>query len=296
MPTTWTETDPSRNAQRKALIETLRSYGRVAVAYSGGIDSTVVAQAAYEALEDAAIAVTAVSDSLAAGELEEAQELAQKIGIRHRVIRTEEFADPNYRRNDSDRCYFCKSELYGRLSGMLNELGVGVIASGANTDDMGDYRPGLRAASEHGVRHPLQECNLNKADVRALARGWGLPTWDKPATPCLSSRVAYGEDPTPERVRMIDQAEQWLRQRGLRVLRVRYHKGDLARIEVPLDDLPRFVEFQLRGELIAAFRALGFKFVTLDLEGFRSGSMNSVIPLESLLRGVSRDQLPVSRS
>ena len=295
MPTTWTETDPSRNAQRKALIETLRSYGRAAVAYSGGIDSTVVAQAAYEALGDAAIAVTAVSESLAAGELEEAQEIAQKIGIRHRVIRTEEFADPNYRRNDSDRCYFCKSELYGRLSGMLNELAVEVIASGANTDDMGDYRPGLRAASEHGVRHPLQECGLNKADVRALARGWGLPTWDKPATPCLSSRVAYGEDPTPERVRMIDQAEQWLREHGLRVLRVRYHKGDLARIEVPVDDLSRFVELQLRGELIAAFRTLGFKFVTLDLEGFRSGSMNSVIPIESLLRGVSRDQLQVSR-
>jgi pyridinium-3,5-biscarboxylic acid mononucleotide sulfurtransferase len=294
LPTTWTETDPSRNAQRETLIETLRGYGRVAVAYSGGIDSTVVAQAAYEALGNAAIAVTAVSESLAAGELEEAQELAQKIGIRHRVIRTEEFADPNYRRNDSDRCYFCKSELYGRLSGMLNELEVEVIASGANTDDMGDYRPGLRAASEHGVRHPLQECGLSKADVRALARGWGLPTWDKPATPCLSSRVAYGEDPTPERVRMIDQAEQWLRQRGLRVLRVRYHKGDLARIEVPVDDLPRFIELQLRGELIAAFRALGFKFVTLDLEGFRSGSMNSVIPIESLLRGVSRNQLQVS--
>jgi uncharacterized protein len=296
LPTTWTETDPSRNAQRKALIETLRSYGRAAVAYSGGIDSTVVAQAAYEALGDAAIAVTAVSESLAAGELEEAQEIAQKIGIRHRVIRTEEFADPNYRRNDSDRCYFCKSELYGRLSGMLNELAVEVIASGANTDDMGDYRPGLRAASEHGVRHPLQECGLNKADVRALARGWGLPTWDKPATPCLSSRVAYGEDPTPERVRMIDQAEQWLRQHGLRVLRVRYHKGDLARIEVPVDDLPRFIDLQLRGELITAFRTLGFKFVTLDLEGFRSGSMNSVIPIESLLRGVSRDQLQVSRT
>jgi uncharacterized protein len=268
-------------------VETLRGYGRVAVAFSGGIDSTVVAQAAYEALGDSAIAVTAVSESLAAGELDEARELAQKIGIRHRVIRTEEFADPNYRRNDSNRCYFCKSELYGRLSGMLGELGVELIASGANTDDMGDYRPGLRAASEHGVRHPLQECDLSKADVRALARSWGLPTWDKPATPCLSSRVAYGEDPTPERVRMIDQAEQWLRQRGLRVLRVRYHKGDLARIEVSLDDLPRLVALELRGELITAFRALGFKFVTLDLEGFRSGSMNNVIPVESLLQGMA---------
>ncbi len=194
---TWTETDPTLNAHRERLVETLRGYGRVAVAYSGGVDSTVVAQAAYEALGDAAIAVTAVSDSLAAGELEEAQELARRIGIRHRVIRTEEFADPNYLRNQPDRCYFCKSELYGRLSGLLGELGVDVIASGANTDDLGDHRPGMRAAAENGVRHPLQECGLGKAEVRALARAWGLPTWDKPATPCLSSRIAYGEEVEP---------------------------------------------------------------------------------------------------
>ena len=209
------------------------------------------------------------------------------------MIHTNEFADPNYVRNDHDRCYFCKSELYGRLEGMLGELSVDVIVSGANLDDMGDYRPGLKAASEHNVRHPLQECSLSKADVRALARAWGLPTWDKPAMPCLSSRIAYGEQASPERVRMIDQAEQWLRQHGLNVLRVRYHKGDLARIEVPLDDLPRFVELELRGELIQAFRLLGFKFVTLDLEGFRSGSLNSVIPVENLLRGVGRDKLQV---
>jgi uncharacterized protein len=270
------------------LLEALRGYGRVAVAFSGGVDSTVVAQVAYDALGDAAIAVTAVSDSLAAGELEEAQALARRIGIRHRVIRTEEFADPNYLRNQPDRCYFCKSELYGRLSGMLEELGVDVIASGANLDDQGDHRPGMRAAAERGVRHPLQECGLTKDHVRGLARAYDLPTWDKPATPCLSSRIAYGEEVTPERVRMIDQAEHWLRQRGLRVLRVRYHKGDLARIEVPLDDLPRLVDLDVRGELIAAFRALGFKFVTLDLEGFRSGSLNNLIPVENLLRGVGR--------
>jgi uncharacterized protein len=281
----WTESDPTLNAHRDRLLETLRGYGRVAVAFSGGVDSTVVAQAAYDALGDGTIAVTAVSDSLASGELEEAEALAARIGIRHRVIRTDEFADPNYVRNQTDRCYFCKSELYGRLSGMLEELGVDAIASGANMDDLGDHRPGMRAAAERGVRHPLQECGLTKADVRALAQAWGLPIWDKPATPCLSSRIAYGEEVSPERVRMIDQAEQWLRQRGLRVLRVRYHKGDLARIEVPLDDLPRLVDLDLRGELIAAFRALGFKFVTLDLEGFRSGSFNNVIPVESLLRG-----------
>jgi uncharacterized protein len=295
-PSLWTETDLTLSTQRQTLCEILRRYGRVAVAFSGGIDSTVVAQAAHEALGNAAIAVTAVSESLAAGELEEAQELAQRIGIRHRVIRTEEFADPNYRRNDSNRCYFCKSELYGRLSGMLGELGVDVIASGANTDDMGDYRPGMRAASEHGVRHPLQECGLSKTDVRALARAWNLPTWDKPATPCLASRVAYGEDPTPERVRMIDQAEQWLRQHGVRVLRVRYHKGDVARIEVPLDDLPQFVEPKLRNELITVFRALGFKFITLDLEGFRSGSLNSIITPEHLLQGITRTTVPSARS
>jgi pyridinium-3,5-biscarboxylic acid mononucleotide sulfurtransferase len=290
---TWTETDPTLVAHRDRLVETLRGYGRVAVAYSGGVDSTVVARAAYEALGEAAIAVTAVSDSLASGELEEAQEIARSIGIRHRVIRTEEFANPDYVRNNPDRCYFCKSELYGRLSGLLGELGADVIASGANTDDRGDYRPGMRAAAENGVRHPLQECELGKAEVRALALAWGLPTWDKPATPCLSSRIAYGVEATPERTRMIDQAEQWLRRRGLRILRVRYHQGDLARVEVPLDDLPRLVDLQTRGELVAAFRALGFKFVTLDLEGFRSGSFNGAarlvdVPVESLMGTVAR--------
>jgi uncharacterized protein len=254
------------------------------VAYSGGIDSTVVAQAAHDALGDNAIAVTAVSESLASGELEEARELAQRIGIRHRIIRTEEFADANYLQNQPDRCYFCKSELYGRLSGMLDELGADVIVSGANADDLGDHRPGMQAAVENRVRHPLQECGLGKADVRALARAWCLPTWDKPATPCLSSRIAYGEQVTPERVHMIDQAEQWLRQQGLRQLRVRYHKGDMARIEVPLDDLPRLVESEVRTALISVFRGLGFRFVTLDLEGFRSGSLNGLIAPDSLLQ------------
>ena len=271
-------------ARRDRLVETLRGYRRVAVAYSGGVDSTVVAQAAQVALGDAAVAVTAVSDSLAEGELEEAESLAKQIGIRHQVIRTEEFADPNYLRNNTDRCYFCKSELYGRLSGLLGVLGVDVIASGANTDDAGDHRPGMRAAGENGVRHPLQECGLSKDDVRALAKAWDLPTWDKPATPCLSSRIAYGEPVTPERTRMVDLAEQWLRKRGLRTLRVRYHKGDMARVEVPVDDLPGPAGAEVRGELVKAFRALGFKYVTLDLEGFRSGSLNAVIPLESLQR------------
>ena len=277
-------TDPELVARRDLLLEILRGYGRLAVAYSGGVDSAVVAKAAQVALGDSVIAVTAVSESLAQGELEEASELAARIGIAHRVIRTEEFADPNYLRNNSDRCYFCKSELYGRLEALKDALGVETIASGANLDDQGDHRPGMKAAAEHGVRHPLQEAGLTKDHVRQLAKGWDLPTWDKPATPCLSSRIAYGEDVTPEKVRMIDQAEGWLRRQGLRLLRVRYHKGDLARIEVPLEELPRLASLEVRNALIPAFRELGFKFVTLDLEGFRSGSLNTLIPLEGLMK------------
>jgi uncharacterized protein len=285
-PSVWSGSQPSVIADRDRLLETLRSYGRVAVAYSGGIDSTVVAQAAYEAMGDAAVAVTAVSESLATGELEEAQALAHRIGIRHCIIHTKEFADPNYIRNQPDRCYFCKSELYGQLATLLGHLRADVIASGANADDLGDYRPGMRAATENSVRHPLQECGLAKTAVRELAKAWNLPTWDKPATPCLSSRIAYGEEVTPERVRMIDQAEQWLRQHGLRSLRVRYHKGDLARVEVPLPELARCVLPEFRAALVLAFRNLGFKFVTLDLEGFRSGSLNTLVPLDSLTKPV----------
>jgi pyridinium-3,5-biscarboxylic acid mononucleotide sulfurtransferase len=285
---TWTETELLLNFRREQLLKTIRGYHRVAVAFSGGIDSTVVAQAAFDALGKAAVAVTAVSESLAAGELEEAKELAQRIGIRHRVIYTREFSNPDYRRNNVDRCYFCKSELYGQLASILGELEADVIVSGANVDDFGDYRPGLQAAFEHNVKHPLQECGFTKADVRALALAWGLPTWDKPATPCLSSRIAYGEDVTPERNRMIDQAEQWLRRRGFHVLRVRYHRDNIARIEVPLHDLPRFLNLELRCELVLAFCAFGFKFVTIDLAGFRSGSLNSIIPAEDLLREISR--------
>ena len=269
------------DAKRAALLRQITALESCAVAYSGGVDSAVIAKAAQLALGDRAIAVTGTSASLAAGELEGASTLAEQIGIRHVVIETDELSSANYRRNSPDRCYHCKTELYSRLEQLLPELGVRWIVNGANVDDLGDYRPGMQAAGEHRVVSPLADCGLTKADVRELAAQWNLPVWDKPATPCLSSRVAYGEEVTPERLAMIDAAEQVLRALRLANLRVRYHRGDLARIEVPLADLPRLIEPGVRERLAQSLRALGFKFVTLDLEGFRSGSLNQLVQIKT---------------
>ncbi len=266
--------------KRAALLANITAHGSCAVAYSGGVDSAVVAKAAFEALGDKAVAVTGASASLAAGELEQAEEIARLIGIRHEVIRTEEFDEPAYLRNAPDRCYHCKTELYTQLEKVLPKLGVKVILNGANIDDLGDYRPGMTAATEHSVHSPLAECGINKVEVRELAAAWNLPVWDKPASPCLSSRVAYGEEVTPERLAMIDAAEQFLRAQGLKVCRVRYHRGELARIEVSPDELQLLCEPALRRELAAEFRCLGFKFVTIDLEGFRSGSLNQLLQIQ----------------
>jgi len=266
--------------KRDRLLEVLRGFGSVAVAFSGGIDSTVVAQAAQLALGDRAIAVTADSPSVPRAEIEEARRLAQHIGIRHRIITTAEFTDANYVRNDGSRCYYCKSELYSRIEALLPELGAAVICSGANLDDAGDYRPGLKAAAEHGIRHPLQEAGFTKADVRALALAWGLPTWDRPASPCLSSRLAPGVEVTPQRTARIEAAEQYLHTLGYRECRVRLHEGELARIEVPLHELDRLLEPTVQRELVRRFKELGFRYVTLDLEGFRSGSLNQLVSLE----------------
>jgi uncharacterized protein len=271
---------PELAAKRVRLLDVLRGLGRAAVAFSGGVDSTVVAQAAFLALEDAAIAVTADSPSVPRAELDDARRLARHIGIRHVVVPTEEFADPDYVRNDGSRCYYCKSELYGRIEALLPELGADVICSGANLDDRGDYRPGLKAAAEHRVRHPLQEAGCTKADVRALARAWGLPAWDKPASPCLSSRLAPGVEVSRERTGRVEAAEEHLHALGLRECRVRLHEGELARIEVPASAIARLAEPAVRGELVRRLKGLGFAFVTLDLEGFRSGSLNALVSLD----------------
>jgi uncharacterized protein len=275
------ELTPELQAKRDRLLDSLRRLESVAVAFSGGIDSTVVAKAAYQALSDRAVALTADSPSVPRAELDDARRLARQIGIRHHVVATQEFGDADYVRNDGTRCYYCKSELYDRLESLLPELGVSVICSGANLDDQGDYRPGLKAAAEHAVRHPLQEAGFTKADVRALAFAWGLPTWDKPASPCLSSRLAPGVEVTPERTARVEAAEVYLRSLGYRECRVRLHHGELARIEVPQHDLTRLVDPEVRGELVRRLRELGFQFVALDLEGFRSGSLNALVSLES---------------
>ena len=271
--------------QTLEMIETVVSFisqfDSCAVAMSAGVDSVVVAKAAFLALSDKAFAVTAQSPSLASGELEQARQFAGLIGIQHQVLQTTEFSNPSYIQNQGDRCYHCKSELYGQMAALAHSLDGQTLLNGTNTDDLGDYRPGLQAATENKVRSPLAECGINKAGVRAMARYWNLPVWDKPASPCLSSRVAYGEEVTPERLQMIDQAEQFLRQQGIEPVRVRYHKGDLARVEVPPEYIEQLMASDLREILERHLRELGFQFVTIDLNGFKSGSLNQLLQIET---------------
>jgi uncharacterized protein len=278
------ELSPELTLKRDKLLAILGELPGVAVAFSGGIDSTLVAKAAFEVLGSRAIAVTADSASVPRSELEEAKKLAGEIGIKHVVVATREFENSDYLKNDGSRCYHCKSELYTVIELLLPELGVPVLASGANLDDMGDYRPGLVAAEEHAVRHPLKEAGFTKADVRSLARVWNIPTWDKPAAPCLSSRLAPGLAVTSERTGRVEAAEAFLRSLGLRECRVRYHEGELARVEVPVSEIARLAAAEIRLELSREFHRLGFKFITLDLDGFRSGSLNDLVSLELKVR------------
>ena len=257
----------------------LAALPRVIVAFSGGVDSSLLAAAAVEALGDRALAVTGVSPSLAPAEREEACRVAAAIGIAHREIETHEIDRPGYVENSPERCFECKDELYSLLDALAREdLGDAVVLAGANADDSGDFRPGRRAAKAHGVRSPLAEAGFTKTDVRALAKRLGVPTWDKPAMACLASRIPYGSEVTPEKLLQIAEAELALRKLGLRELRVRHHDR-VARVELGPEELARALAEPLRSQIVEAVKGAGFAYDAVDLEGFRSGSMNEVLPL-----------------
>jgi len=261
------------------LQRTLRDLESVAVAFSAGVDSTLILKVAIDTLGSGrVVAVTGRSDSLARAEFEEACTLAASLGAEHVVLDTYEFENPDYLSNPTDRCYFCKTTLYTHLDRFIAERGLKAIVNGINVDDLGDYRPGIEAAREHGVLCPAAEAGLTKADVRELSRRLGLPTHDKPASPCLSSRVQYGEHITPQKLRMIEAAETFLHELGIRECRVRHH-DNLARIEVPAEFIAMLAEPDQAARIDAYFRSLGYQYVALDLRGFRSGSMNEVIAL-----------------
>ena len=268
--------------QRKSdrLEAALRAAGRVLVAYSGGVDSSYLAFAAHRALGDGALAVTALSPSYPAAHREMAERVAADFGIPHRTVDTSEMANPDYRANRPDRCYHCKSELFAVLGRMREELGFDAVAYGVNTDDTGDFRPGHRAADERGVLSPFLDAALSKAEIRALSRAAGLPTAELPASACLSSRLPYGTEVTPERLRQVELGEEALRGLGFRQVRLRHH-GDVARIEVEPAELPRALDAAMAKRMSEVVRALGFRWVSLDLDGYRTGSLNEVLTIRS---------------
>ena len=268
--------DAAVQAKYDRLVAGIRAMGRVVVAFSGGVDSTFLGRAAQEALGDEALLVTADSETYPTRELEEARRLAGLLGMRHEVVTTRELDNPEYARNPADRCFFCKEELFTKLAPIAAREGAGVLVYGAVMDDLGDHRPGMRAATERGVRAPLIEAELWKTEIRALSRALGLPTWDKPSFACLSSRFQYGDAITAAKLRQVDAAEEVVRSLGFRQFRVRHHDR-LARVELPAEDLPRLFENGRRDALVTKLRALGYVYVTLDLAGFQSGSANLIL-------------------
>jgi uncharacterized protein len=261
--------------KRRALERDLRSLPSLVVAYSGGVDSAYLAYAAHRALGDRMLAVTALSASYSARDRQEAERCVARFKFPHEFIETEEVSNPAYRANNPDRCYFCKDELFQKLDELVARRGYAAAAYGVNVDDQGDWRPGQRAARQHRVLTPLLDTGLTKAEIRELARRAGLPVWDRPASACLSSRIAYGLEVTPERLRVIEQGEEVLRSLGFRQFRVRHH-DKLVRIEIAPDELVRALSGEMVSKFVQTFKALGFTFVTLDLEGYRQGSLNLV--------------------